>query len=224
MRYLNAATSRPITSICAGTVAIAIIYIYGFGLEHFKPETVRDFIVSKGVWGPLLFVVGNALRPLVFFPAIILGIAGGLAFGPLWGTVYLVIGTLLGAALCFWVARVLGCDGLFRVFSRWVSPETVERLTTQNAFKTVLILRFLPILPWDAVSFVAGISKMRFWPYFAATAIGSIPGAIAFSFVGDSLGRPISVALWTIAVSVLIFCLPAVYNWTVQRRQCRAHN
>ncbi|HMM22275.1 MAG TPA: VTT domain-containing protein [Selenomonadales bacterium] len=201
-----------------------MIYIYGFGLERFKPETVRDFIWTQGAWGPLLFVLGNAARPLVFFPAIVLGVAGGLAFGPLWGTLYLIAGTLLGAALCFWAARALGCGGLLQAFSRWIGPDTIERLATRRTFRTVLVLRLVPVLPWDAVSFIAGVSNMRFWPYLAATAAGCIPGAVAFSMLGDALGRSLPQALWATAASLLILCLPAAYGWVTQRRQYRPHN
>ncbi len=83
----------------------------------------------------------------------------------------------------------------------------------------MLLLRLALILPWDAVSFLAGLSKVRFWPYFWASVIGSAPGAAAFSYLGDSLSqsfaRTVSVAA---GIGVVAICL-----WAGSRRQHVPH-
>ena len=168
----------------AGLVFLSVS-LYAFNMERIKPEALRDMIVSAGYWGPVIYIFGNAIRPFLLFPAVVLGIAGGLAFGPLLGTVYLVIGTALGAALCFCAARLIGNDLLGS--SKWLKSVELDSKIAANGFKTVLMLRLAPIMPWDIVSIMAGLSKVRFWPYFWATVIGSIPGAIVFCYLGDVL-------------------------------------
>lgn len=167
---------------------IGAIYAYGFGSERLRPAAIRDLILAWGYWGPFLYILCNGIRPFLFFPAMVLGTAGGLAFGPLWGTIYLITGTALGAALCFGTARLLGYDRVKRVCPQWL-PVTELENPVKHGFRTVLLLRLAPILPWDAVSFMAGLSKVRFWPYFWASVIGSAPGAAAFSYLGDSLSQ-----------------------------------
>lgn len=156
-------------------------------MERLKPELIKDLVLSMGCWGPVIYIVCNVFRPFLLFPAIVLGIAGGLAFGPLWGSVYLVAGTALGAALCFSTARLLGANLLRRSWPKLALLEGLNNQASVAGFKTVLMLRLAPVMPWDVVSFMAGLSKVRFWPYFWATVIGSIPGAVAFSYMGDSL-------------------------------------
>lgn len=189
----------------AGVVLIGFfIYIYGFDNARFDPQTIRDLILSWGYWGPFGYIVLNALRPFLLFPALLVGVAGGLAFGPVWGTIYLMIGTAAGAALCFAVARLLGGGRLKHCCEQWLPLGHLDARLAAHGFKTVLLLRLAPVLPWDAVSFMAGLSRVRFWPYLLATVAGSVPGAIAFTCLGDSLSRSLaSAAVFAAALAVL---------------------
>ncbi|HWR45142.1 TVP38/TMEM64 family protein [Sporomusa sp.] len=205
MRYYNQTAFKPaVAGYFAGFIVFGILYVHEFGIERFKPETIRDTILSLGYWGPLLYILCNAFRPFFFFPAIILAVAGGLAFGPLWGAIYLIIGTAFGAALCFGVARLLGRDRLKRSWFKWIILEEIDDQAARHGFRTVLILRLAPVLPWDAVSFLAGLSKVRFWLYISATVIGSVPGAIAFSYFGNVLFQSLSMA---VIVTVIIIIM-----------------
>lgn len=204
MRHYNQTTFSPAAAgYLAGFVVLGILYVYGFGLERFKPETIRDTVLSFGYWGPCLYILGNIVRPFFFFPAIVLAVAGGLAFGPLWGTVYLVIGTAFGAALCFSVARLLGRDRLKRYWSAWTTLADFDDRAARHGFKTILLLRLAPVFPWDAVSFLAGLSKVRFWPYTSATVLGSIPGAIAFSYFGNAMFQSLTTAVLVAALIII---------------------
>lgn len=220
MRHFYSSLVRPaLTKLLALFILIGFLYIYGFGVDRFKPEMIRDLMVALGYWGPLLYILCNLLRPLFFFPAIILGVAGGLAFGPLWGTIYLIIGTLLGAVLCFGLARMLGRERLKQYLPRWIRFEQFNTQVAQNSFKTMLILRLLPVFPWDVVSFMSGLSNVRIWPYLLSTLVGSIPGAIAFSYWGDTLSHSVSTTLISIVVMVvLLIYLPVAYWWMGKRK------
>lgn len=68
---------------------------------HLSPEGIRTCIFIFGAAAPVLFIFIYALRPLILFPASVLSLTGGLAFGPLWGTVYTIVGATLGAVLSF---------------------------------------------------------------------------------------------------------------------------
>ena len=207
MRHYIQTTVGPAAGLyLAGFAALGILYVYGYGIERFRPETIGETMTSLGYWGPCLYILANIVRPFFFFPAIVLGIAGGLAFGPLWGTVYLVAGTVLGAALCFAVARLLGRDRLKRCWPPWLPLASLDDKLARNAFRAVLLLRLAPILPWDAVSFLAGLSGVRFRPYLWATLIGSIPGAAAFACLGGALFGPFSAAA-AAAVLLAAACL-----------------
>ncbi len=203
MRHYLAALSGPaVAGYLAGFAALGILYVYAFGFERFQPETVRDAILALGCWGPPLYILANAVRPFLFFPALVLAVAGGLAFGPLVGTVYLVLGTALGAALVFAAARLLGRGWFERARPAWLPLAGRDAHFAGRGFRTILLLRLAPILPWDAVSVLAGLSAVRFRPYLAATVLGSLPGALAFSYCGEILRHSLALALAVAAVAV----------------------
>ncbi|HWQ62629.1 MAG TPA: TVP38/TMEM64 family protein [Negativicutes bacterium] len=203
MRHYIQTLSRPaVAGYLAGFIILGVLYVYAFGLERFTPETVRDTVLSMGYWSPLLYILANAVRPFFLFPAMVLAVAGGLAFGPLAGTVYLVIGTALGAALVFATARLLGRDRLRGARPAWLPIEELDDRAARHGFRTILLLRLAPVLPWDAVSVLAGLSRVSFRPYAAATVLGSIPGALAFSYCGDILRQSLFTALALAALIV----------------------
>jgi uncharacterized membrane protein YdjX (TVP38/TMEM64 family) len=214
MRHYDEAILRPaLTGVIAAFAVFGYLYSYGFSIERIKPETVSGLIASLGAWGPLVYIVSNVVRPLIFFPAAILAVAGGMAFGPLWGTVYLIAGTMGGATLCFWLARWMGGDRLKRYLPRWVASGWIGSDAAEMKFRTLLLLRLAPILPWDGVSFASGLANVRFWPYFWATFAGSIPGAVVFCQLGDYVNRSWpTVPVLAGGIALALICL-AVWRW-----------
>lgn len=164
-------------------------------------ETAQYFVDSvRGAWWALAaFVIFYAVRPLILFPATILTVMGGMLFGSALGIVATVVGANLSAMVAYGVARTLrGRHGSSRtqetpdahagdadqvgLMERWADKMRSE------SFVTVLTMRLL-YLPYDLVNYSAGLLKISPWPFLAATAIGSIPGTIAFTLAGSSIER-----------------------------------
>ncbi len=144
-------------------------------------EVIRSWIQGKGIWGPVVYVLLLTVLPLVLFPDSVIVIAGGLTFGLLWGTVLTVIGSVLGAAIAFWIARYLGQG----VAQRLLKGKLVSFDWEMNGFLLILLLRLIPLFPFKIVSYSAGISEVNFRPYFWATTLGSLPGILAYVNIGD---------------------------------------
>jgi pyruvate/2-oxoglutarate dehydrogenase complex dihydrolipoamide dehydrogenase (E3) component/uncharacterized membrane protein YdjX (TVP38/TMEM64 family) len=137
--------------------------------------------ITGTMWGPLLFIVIYAVRPLIFFPASALTILAGIFFG-LWGFVYTIIGANLSAML----AHAVG-----QFFS--VSPKSLPALLRNisgplrtNPFMTILTMH-LTFMPFDAVNYAAGIFRAPFLKHAAATFLGTILGSFTFVSIGASL-------------------------------------
>jgi len=133
----------------------------------------------------------------------------GALFGAVWGTVLTVIGATAGATVAFVVARRLGRTRLRRRL-----PARAERFDgwlSRRGFVAVLYLRLVPAVPFNALNYIAGLSGVRGSDYVVATALGIVPGTIAFVALGDALGRPRSaqfvIALGSIVVLALIATL-----------------
>lgn len=195
-------------------IVVALLLVVHFvGVSRLTPEAIRSLILSFGWWGPAVYIFMYTIRPLLLFPALILTLAGGLAFGPWWGTLYVLIGGLLGACLCFGIARLLGQEKMEKYIGQFPQIKAFDDQVVEHGFRTMLIMRVVPIFPYDPVSYLAGLSKMRFGDYTAATALGMVPGAFAYNVLGYSLTDMLSPTfLMAIALVVLVMFTPLVYH------------
>lgn len=189
-------------AIVASTAAIAYVLMRG---TEMTPESLRAAIGSWGPWGPLLYVVLVSARPFILFPSTLLFIAGGLAFGPLWGTVLAAIGGTVAAVVTFLLARALGRDFVQRQI-----PDSVRRLQAERwGVGLVFFLNLVPLVPLTAVNYGAGLSTMALETYTIGVIAGLTPRALAFAFFGDSLLEIGSGQFWfAVAVLVLLVAVP----------------
>ena len=158
-----------------------------FILQNVDIDLARGYILSFGIWAPvvsfLLMLLQSIAAPL---PAFIITFANAGLFGWVKGAILSWSSAMAGAALCFYIARLLG-------------RSTVEKLTSKAAIKkldeffekygkhTVLIARLLPFISFDIVSYAAGLTSMGFWGFFIATGVGQLPATIIYSYIGGML-------------------------------------
>jgi len=175
------------------------------GIEVLTPETIRDFVLSFGWLAPILYILLYTVRPLFLFPAVILSLTGGLTFGPWWGTLLDLIGASLGAYLAFGLARKAGRDTI----QKWMGKrmQLWDNNLEQSGFKAIFLLRLIPLVPFDAVNYGAGLSKVRFRDYALATPIGIIPGAFAYNYLGHSLHQVFSPSFYLAIFLVILMSL-----------------
>ncbi len=166
-------------------VAIGLGTSYLFFRQGIRltPESFRDFVLSLGIAGPLIYTGVFIVRPLFLIPSIALFIAGGLAFGPIWGPLYASFGAALGGTLGFWIARHLGHDF---VKSKLKFGSTVLENTTFST-SVVFLLSLFPVMPVTVINYGAGLSPMRFRNYIVAHVLGLTPRAFAYGFFGSTL-------------------------------------
>ncbi len=142
-------------------------------------------LMQHPIYGPLIFVALYALRPLIFFSAAFLTIAGGSLFGPVLGSVYTVIGSNLSALIAYGIGRYLGEGLVDDVNESGIVKKYADRMR-KDSFETIMIMRFI-YLPYDLVNYLAGLLRIDWKAFLFASAIGAVPGTIAFSFFGASL-------------------------------------
>ncbi|MFL8939089.1 TVP38/TMEM64 family protein [Rossellomorea oryzaecorticis] len=188
-----------------GFVAVLLLIVWGSrSFWEVRPSDIRDLVISFGWWAPVVFIALLTFRPLVLFPTSIFSIAAGLAFGPYNGFIYIFIGAIGGASLAYVISSFLGMK-----FWRKPSPKmnSVREKMAENSFFYILILRLLPFLNFDLVSYLAGAGKVRYLPYIAATAVGIIPGTIGFVFFGSGLSGEDRVHLYVAVAMFILFSL-----------------
>ncbi|MCL4862872.1 MAG: VTT domain-containing protein [Caldilineaceae bacterium] len=162
---------------------LAAGYLWYARTQDAGPEQLLA-LMRSGVFGPLVFIALFTLRPLIFFPASVLSVAGGLLFGLTGGLLYTVIGSNLSAMLAYVVGRYFGHSFLMRDEPTGALQRYALSMR-QNSFQTVLLMRLL-LLPYDVVNYFSGFLRINWRAYFAATAIGSFPVTLSLVLVGVS--------------------------------------
>lgn len=196
----------------------AVVGVYSIGLQRLTPEAIQKLVSAIGLWGPLLYLGLFTVRPLFFFPSIVFILAGGLAFGPVWGAVYGVVGATFGASLCFMLTRTLGREKVEKLAGGYLNLAALKECTADHGFRNILITRLVPVFHWDIVSYAAGLSRVRFRDFVAATAVGAIPGSVAYNFLGYSLNQLFSPLFYVSAgIVMVVACSPLLYQIVKKR-------
>jgi uncharacterized membrane protein YdjX (TVP38/TMEM64 family) len=181
--------------------------------------------VRSGLFGPLLYILLFLVRPLIFFPASILTIAGGLLFGAVGGVSYTFIAGNLSALVAYIVGRYFGRGMLEGGDSTRLVHRYAMRMR-KNSFETVLIMRFL-WLPYDFVNYLSGFLRINWKAFLLATAIGGFPATVSLVMIGvagdlDELAAgKISLNPWALAASALLLGMSLAVSYYLRQREGR---
>ena len=150
-------------------------------------DTVVAFIRSYGAYAMVfsfaLMVFQSVLAPL---PAFLITFANAAIFGWWQGAILSWSSSMAGAALCFYLARALGRDTVEKYAGKGALA-SVEGYFEKYGSRTILVCRLLPFVSFDAISYFAGLTPIKFWPFFIATGVGQLPATIIYSYVGGML-------------------------------------
>lgn len=198
--------------VLAGFIGIGIGMFRFMDLgQYLDPEWLRDYIQSFGPIAPLVYVLLYCIGPVLFVPGAILSVAGGLAFGALWGTVLTIFGATIGATLAFFVARYLGREFVERLLKG--KFKILDKASERHGFKIILFLRLIPLVPFNALDYAAGLSRIRVRDYILGTLIGIIPGTFVYVYLGSTL---VDIYSWrfvsALLLLVLLTIIPLAYN------------
>lgn len=177
---------------------------------------VRDFIDEYGTYAMLvsagLMVFQSIAAPL---PAFLITFANANLFGWWQGAILSWSSAMLGAAVCYYISRILGRDVVEKLTSK-AGLESVDRFFEKYGRQSILIARLLPFMSFDLVSYAAGLTSMAFVPFFVATGLGQLPATIIYSYVGGMLtgGAQLLVTglLILFALSIFIVLIRNIYN------------
>ena len=161
-----------------------------------SPREVHLFIRTLGVWGPAAIVAGIALL-IVFVPVptIPVEIAAGIGYGALLGTVYALLGNLIGASIAFFLARRFGRPVLVRVMPERALA-SIDRMAESLGVRLLILMRLLPLFDFKVVSYAAGLTDMTYRDYLLGTAAGIVLPAFGMVTVGAQLtAHPLRAAL-----------------------------
>ncbi len=186
-------------------------------------EYIRSFGPYAMVFSFFLMVFSSLIAPL---PAFMITLSNAAIFGWWQGAILSWSSAMVGAALCFLLARGLGRD-VVEKFAGKGALASVESYFKKYGTKTILVCRLLPFVSFDAVSYFAGLTPLKFLPFFIATGIGQTPATIVYSYVGGMLtgGARIMMTglLCLFALSILVTIIKQIYTDHQAKKAAKAN-
>src|ERR671916_1971342 len=200
--------------LVAAATVFGLLYLLS---EGFRSETnralgmlgrgdiagIKVYILSFGVWAPVASCFLMVLQALVApVPSFLITFANGLAFGVFWGWMLSLFGHVLAAVVCFGVSRALGRGPVEGLVGR-AGLESADRRVERWGTYAVFAGRLVPGVAFDAISYAAGLTRMRFGGFAAATALGILPQTFLYSYLGRMAPEYVGLFLVTSALVVL---------------------
>jgi uncharacterized membrane protein YdjX (TVP38/TMEM64 family) len=218
-------------AVVAGLVLLGVVFnrqLSGI-ITILSDGSLEEVVAMIKGWGMLAPAISMSLMVLQAFiapiPSFLITGANGIIFGFYWGVAVSWAGAMLGAAGTFYLARLLGAD-FVRKFERSSGlVKKVDEISQKHGAKVIFIGRLLPFVSFDFLSYAAGLSTLKPIPFLLATALGMIPGTIAYVFLGNqilALSR-YSGTITIIAIVVVLFLLgiSQIRRWRKRRRHSK---
>ena len=186
LERLGAALRSPLWGIAASMLFVAALLalLIHFGAHEYVVLLLRWFD-AQGAWAPLLFVLIMAAVVVLVLPGVLFTTGAGFVFGVVKGSVYVVIGTTLGASLAFLIARHLfGQRARQFVMSRARLRLVSEELTPQG-WKIVLLTRLIPFFPGKISNYFFGLSSFSLRGYVGGSLLGFTPFSVHNAYLGS---------------------------------------
>jgi uncharacterized membrane protein YdjX (TVP38/TMEM64 family) len=179
---------------------------------------LRDYIVSFGLWAPVASCFLMVLQALVApVPSFLITFANGLTFGVFWGWMLSVFGHVLAASVCFGISRALGRVPV-EVLVGKAGLESADRWFARWGVYAVFAGRLLPGVAFDAISYAAGLTNMRFRNFLAATTLGIVPQTFLYSYLGRKAPQYVGLFLVTTGIFLLGVIAVAAVRYRRERR------
>ena len=194
--------------IVAGIPAFLYL-IYGAALfSKDSAERVVDYLKANSSIAALLIICIQIVQVVIcFLPGQPVQFAASYMFGVARGFAFSITGAVIGTVISFYLAKLLGNDAMNLFFGEEKVRDYKKKLDSGRGLLLAFLIYLIPGIPKDIVSYVAGISDMRFRPFLLVATVGRIPGMLGSLMLGHFFGRQDYRAMIIIAVIIAVILL-----------------
>ncbi|WP_433085725.1 TVP38/TMEM64 family protein [Dactylosporangium sp. CA-052675] len=185
-----------LVALVGGLVTVAILV----GLPG--RDELRAAMAGLGWWAPVACAGLYAVACLSPLPKTVLTLAAGALFGVAGGLAVVVCGALLGAVAALYLGRLLGRDAV-----RWLAGgrlDAFDARLTRHGIWAIVVARLIPVVPFTAVNYLAGVTSVRLRDFVLGTAVGILPATTAYVTVGAYGWQPGAWPLWAALAALVV--------------------
>lgn len=173
----------------------------------FEPDGVNRLIAdiqARGALGVLMLLAMQLLQIIVaFIPGEVVQVAAGMLYGPLWGTLVILLGCVISSGIIYALVSRLGVPFV----QDMVSKEHLEKIYAfERSGKLnviVFILFVIPGMPKDVFTYLVPLTCMPLRTFLLLTTVGRIPGVVVSTYAAAGLAEG------DIVTSLVIFGIAA---------------
>jgi len=181
-------------------------------------DRFREILESSELGVEIGFIVFQALQVIVApIPGQLAGLLGGYLFGFWYGLLLTMTGLTIGSFIAMCLGRLFGVQ----VVRRFVPAELMaklDHLIARGGLFNFLVIFVLPVLPDDAICFVAGMTRLSLWKLMVVMIVGRLPGMAVLNYVGASAGEGWNGGWIVFAVAMLISFVLWLYSEELEER------
>lgn len=179
-----------------------------------RRQELKALVESKGFIGAILFIGFQVLQVIVAaIPGEAVQIAGGYLYGTLLGTLYLMIGVIIGSIFVFYASRLLGY-GLVKTFVSEKNFNKLEFVVNGDKSEIVMLVLFLiPGIPKDILTYMAGLTPVKPFKFLTIAVVGRLPALLASCYIGANLQKEnYTIVIIVSSIAVLLFAAGLIFR------------
>ena len=175
-------------------------------------KKITQWVEQFGLWGPFFIAFAMTAQMFLFIVNVtLLVLVSILAYGAIWGSLLAIACICIASTIGYFIGRSLGTPTVHKIIGE-STEKKITKFMNKYGIGAVAIARFSPFLSNDAISFVAGILRMSYWKFMAATLGGISPLVILIAWMSQSMDRLESGLIWVSAISLVGFIAYVVYD------------
>ncbi|MFD2515284.1 TVP38/TMEM64 family protein [Pontibacter locisalis] len=203
-----------ITLILIGCLVASYFFIPGFQKEvdnawdiltSGDKQRISDWVSQFGFWGPFFIVLAMIAQMfLLVINVVALMLVSIIAYGHFWGSIIAIGAVVVASTVGYFIGRWVGEAGVAKLIGE-KSERKINGFVEEYGLWAVVIARISPFLSNDAISFVAGLTKMSYFKFMGATLAGIVPLTILLAWLGENNQRLKTGLIWVSAISLAAF-------------------
>ncbi|XP_020265395.1 uncharacterized protein LOC109840967 [Asparagus officinalis] len=213
-------------------IAAIVTALYTLPVEKILKDFLEWIKLNLGPWGPLVLALSYIPLTVLAVPASILTLGGGYLFGLPLGFIADSIGATIGATAAFLLGRTIGRPYVISKLKDYPKFQAVAIAIQRSGFKIVLLLRLVPLLPFNMLNYLLSVTPVGIGEYMLASWLGMMPITLALVYVGTTLKdlsdvthgwSEVSTSRWVFIISgfvvsaILMVCITKVAKSSLEK-------
>lgn len=169
-------------------VVVALAVLASLVMHDSASAVLSDFatwVRELGVFGAVLYGLVYVVATVALLPGALLTLGAGFLYGPLWGSLLVIVASVSGASLSFLLARSWLRPWVVRKFSSRATFLALDQRVRAQGWKIVFLLRLSPLVPFAILNYLLGLTSVTFRNYVIASQVGMLPGTLLYCYMGS---------------------------------------